>query len=570
MTQGGEDEWEVSFLVQYRDDGTNWNNFEVADGEAKRPLIVTVGGDNTASEAYTLVEDLPGLPNRQYRAVELQPRYDASGDLSASIVEGGGTFHTAYLTTYVHEPMTETVPPEGENTGEGVGTLETQPLADNALDGETPDGPEADYTTTATNTLQTTKVFAEKKWENYPEEDKTYDLPDVTLKVQYLKEPEAGVTVDAEYRANDANWTDVAGSDLDLSGATDEPGNAFREYDSWHAVWENLPVYLPGSYMPIVGEGESATTTPTQYRVVEVPGDGYIQVGVVEESKADENGAQVTTPGVQPPPLTGGQPEETPGAPSGDGKTYPLFLITNKPATTFTVGKVWNSAPAEAAGWDVVVGLYRNTDGTRDGAEEDKVLVDGKQVTCVLNTTDGLYYEFTGLEKYDEDGNLYTYYARELSVNGETVVDEAFRVTVDGEGIDFIVEHEDDPGNRKTTITNRVEGEIAVHKVWWDGNALNRPESVTVGLYRQDGEALEPVPKPGTDDHYTLMLSAPDWTGTFEDLDEYADGQKITYVVRELEEVEAPPVIEETPPGSQHPARGRRTGKASGEAAPAR
>lgn len=190
------------------------------------------------------------------------------------------------------------------------------------------------------------------------------------------------------------------------------------------------------------------------------------------------------------------------------------------------------------------MGLYRDTDGTRDGAEKDKVLVDGEQVTCVLNTTNGLYYKFTGLEKYDEDGNLYTYYARELSVGGIPVSGE--KVTVNGE--DFIVDYDD--STDKTTITNRVEGEIAVHKVWWDGNALNRPESVTVGLYRQDGEALEPVPKPGTDDHYTLMLSAPDWTGTFEDLDEYADGQKITYVVRELEEVEAPPVIEETPPAA--------------------
>ena len=66
---------------------------------------------------------------------------------------------------------------------------------------------------------------------------------------------------------------------------------------------------------------------------------------------------------------------------------------------------------------------------------------------------------------------------------------------------------------------------IQVTKAWKDGNNQDgkRPESVTVKLFADGKETGK-----------TLTLTkANNWTGSFTDLDEYKDGKKIEYTVKE-------------------------------------
>ncbi len=128
-------------------------------------------------------------------------------------------------------------------------------------------------------------------------------------------------------------------------------------------------------------------------------------------------------------PCAGGLSGRTP-----DG----TFTITNKPVIDFTVEKKWNGAPAAADDWTVTVQLYRSVNG---GAGEAV----GSEVALSKSTS--WKHTFPDLDKYDEYGNQYTYYAREVSVtvDGTTVAveNDAFQVTVSGEELDFAVDYDD-------------------------------------------------------------------------------------------------------------------------------
>lgn len=461
--------WKVEFLVQYREAGsTGWKTFLTQTAEGSVPLVVSVCGEDTDSLASYIVEDLPGMAGREYRAVELQPGYPA-GQPEAGVITGGGE-NDLYGATYQ------------ASYGEANPTI---------------DRDSGDCTTTVTNTLRTTKVYAEKVWSP----DRSEGLA-VHMELQYLKAPEDGEAVDAAYRAEAANWAEVPHSEIVLDGTVEDTGD-FREYCPWRAVWEGLPCCLPGSYL-------DSADAATEYRVVEAADNSFIQVGEPAQTTVGEDG---TTP------------------PRSGEEAYDLFTFTNLPATTYTVEKHWNSAPAAAQDWEVEVGLYRTTGSEKNGADTDRVLENGAPVTWRLSRAEGWTHTFTGLEKYDGmTGEPYTYYVRELAVEGQKVADG--RVSVGGDT--FIVICED--GETGTRITNRAEGQITVHKFWWDGGDPERPASVTVGLYIEEADGvLTPAFRPGTREHYSLELTAEDgWTAIFTDLPEYASGRKISYVVREL------------------------------------
>jgi hypothetical protein len=170
-------------------------------------------------------------------------------------------------------------------------------------------------------------------------------------------------------------------------------------------------------------------------------------------------------------------------------------------------------------------------------------------------------YTFDNLYK-NEDGNEIVYTIEEDGVdnyelisNAEVVDDEAtgdeFVVGGDEVGLDDddldgaegIVEGDDEIAGvddeateaediekgHIIALTNMHEPSIIsinVSKVWDDGNNLDgsRPDSVTVQLLA-NGEALEGK---------VLTLSeANGWVGTFADLPEYAEGEKIAYTVEE-------------------------------------
>lgn len=402
-------DWQVSFLIQQSSDGKNWAPVQAHDGDAKEDLVVTLYGTNDQSTVSTTVSGLPTVDKHgnqiTYRAREMQPN-------TTTVVSGEGkdtTFYNTYTVKY-----------EDENSH-----------------------------TTATNTLQPTKVRALKEW-NPGEADGDY--PSVVLTLQYQ--------VGAD------RWKTLC--TVTVNGEVDTTTRPYYEDEPWHAVWKDLPVALPGSMLDADGK--------TQYRVMETVPPGYIQESMEEPSAENEN----------------------------------TYTFTNVEAVSFTVTKRWHVEDPANEIQTVTVQLYRTTN-----AQEKNPDVDEKVATVDL--TGNSSHTFRNLAKYDPDGKLYTYYARETP-EWDDGYDVYYSDATDG-----------------TTIRNVGTTAIAVTKIWKDnGNAYGtRPENLTLTLQR----------KIATEDNWTMVEYAPPpvwtknndtWTCTYSGLP-YADanGNPYTYRVTE-------------------------------------
>ncbi len=174
------------------------------------------------------------------------------------------------------------------------------------------------------------------------------------------------------------------------------------------------------------------------------------------------------------------------------------YTITNShtPETTsLTVEKVWDDA--------------ENQDGKRPASVTVILLADGVETGAPvkLNEENEWTASFTDLDKYAA-GEEIVYTVAENKVEGYTA-------SVAYEGDTAIVT------NSYTPETTSVQ----VVKAWDDGNNKDgiRPEAVTVRLYANNQK---------TD--MTLELSAEGkWTGAFENLPVYEDGETINYAVKE-------------------------------------
>ena len=460
--EGGSDgTWKVDFLIQYRDkdDGAGIYETVKVDGE---PLIVSISSTELNQDTTT-VEDLPYVEGRQYYAFELEPGYTTDNVDKYICDENGGTFHIGYTVSYGDEN-----PVQG---GDG----------------------QADFITTATNTLGTTSVSVKKNWEpeTLPDGDQ---YPSVTMKVQY----KSGPTED--------DWEDLEGCTVTLNGS---------KTPAWEHTFEDLPKYYPGA------DGY-AEKRETQYRVVEAEGDGYVQKDVEVD---EENNT---------------------------------FTFTNKPVVDFTVTKQWNSVPAEAYNWKVTVGLYRTTEEVTDytslayDVEHMVTNENGQLLTVELYGPDNLTATFEDLDKYYMDETTgdcleYTYYVKELTVDGDKIDGTGFTKVVDGEDVKFTVDYTYAETGDAATVVNRVEGSLQVKKVWWDkGGDTARPEEITVGLYRFDKAAQDYVAVKDPDNLTLTLKEENGWQGTFENLPEYYSdgngdrGEKIQYAVYELDSEDNP------------------------------
>ena len=169
---------------------------------------------------------------RQYYAFELEPGYNPSDPAGSKVTKNGATpgnyHHNMYDASDEHE------------------------LKENG-----------DCTSTVTNTLRTTQVTAVKEWKPAGKEP----YPQVTLQLQY----QAGTD------ENDNEIWENMGAPVTLP-RTEGEGN------EWEYTWENIPLYHPDD--PSIETGE------TTYRVVELDGDGYVQVGDTEVGTAPDD----TTP----------------------------------------------------------------------------------------------------------------------------------------------------------------------------------------------------------------------------------------------------------------------------------
>ena len=155
------------------------------------------------------------------------------------------------------------------------------------------------------------------------------------------------------------------------------------------------------------------------------------------------------------------------------------------------VTKVWNDKD--------------NQDGIRPGSITVNLLADGDVVASAeLSAEGGWTHTFSGFD-VNKAGKAINYTVEEVAVP------DGYTASVSG-----------------LVITNTHETEttsVTATKIWDDNNNQDgkRPPSVTFELYANG----EPTGK-------NLVISGSSWTGTFTDLDKYANGQEIVYSVREV------------------------------------
>ena len=182
-----------------------------------------------------------------------------------------------------------------------------------------------------------------------------------------------------------------------------------------------------------------------------------------------------------------------------------------KPTTTYTVIKVWDDDGEEDRPKSITVQLYG--DETEVGEE---VILTSDDKDDVLSTAFGIEvwsYKWTDLSI---DYEKYT--VKEVKIGDEAVTDNKAN--------GYVISYVESDNGLRTTITNSLERiDIDVEKVWVGDSESDRPESITVELYK-NGETTE----------QTLTLSSEnDWSGSFTELAKYTGNTENVYTIEEIE-----------------------------------
>ncbi|UUV99534.1 Cna B-type domain-containing protein [Vagococcus luciliae] len=172
-----------------------------------------------------------------------------------------------------------------------------------------------------------------------------------------------------------------------------------------------------------------------------------------------------------------------------------IITNTHDPETTEIKGeKHWDDA--------------NNQDGKRPASIEVNLLANGKVIeTKTVTEKDNWKYDFTNLPKYHQ-GELIHYTVTENTVDG-------YSTTVNGTDLT----NHYTPGKTSVTVTKR-----------WEDNQNQdglRPNAISVQLYADGKESGEPVE----------LNDGNEWTYTWQDLAEKANGTTIKYTVKEINEV---------------------------------
>ena len=431
-------DWQTTLVVERSTDGVHWEEIPAASRE-------TVYGTNAENTSNTVTfSGLPAvtfdgqgnLQTYQYRVREVNT------DANQTVLKNDNEkFHSGYTVTYT------------------------------AAEGNNPH--------TVTNTLQTTTITAEKKWNDNP--DNGDNRPDsITLELQYLK---AGASLDA---AAETDWCSFAPQAVvTLNGETDADTEdlLYYESDEWTAVWEEVPVTMPGSATDKDGK--------TLYRVKEAVTGAYII----------ENEQKVTSDGT-------------------------AFTITNTPSVTPSVQKTWLGI-AEQNQKEVTVQLQRYT---TDSTQAESV---GSEVT--LNAQNSWQHTFAPQPKYDADGKLYTYTVVETKVGGQDAQDAA------KEGDFGIIYGRSPSDDYKLYVYNYKLGALQIVKDWADVDDVeNRPDDLTLTVERTTDQNPSGTTQWEKVEGLTWTWTKngqndAQWTITFDDLPLYdvATGAAYTYRVRE-------------------------------------
>ncbi len=198
-------------------------------------------------------------------------------------------------------------------------------------------------------------------------------------------------------------------------------------------------------------------------------------------------------------------------------KSVSGYAVTNTLKGTAAVSgtKNWLNIDPEYRPESITVELWRKAG---DASQVPVTYANGNIMTIVTNAAANWKYDFGTLDKYDENGTLYTYIVKETLIDQTPLENTDYQVS-SGDGYDIINEIREE-----TKIAVTVKGT----KVWVDNNDQYdmRPESITVNLLR-DGVKIDSAE----------VKEAADgtWTYEFKDLPKYdmSNGKLYAYTVTE-------------------------------------
>ncbi len=189
-----------------------------------------------------------------------------------------------------------------------------------------------------------------------------------------------------------------------------------------------------------------------------------------------------------------------------------------------TVNKVWedNSTQAQRRPETIVINVKAENADNND----PEAIID----TYELDTETETSHTFTGLKKYNSQGNEIIYTVEEQEKNPG---DLHFYTTSVG-----TVENTDE-NTKEVTITNTFEKpddttEVTVTKVWDDNNDEAQKRPVSINLQLKNGNAI--VKEQVVNVSNAVSGDTNTWQYTFTDVEKYnEDGQEIVYTVDETE-----------------------------------
>ena len=179
-------------------------------------------------------------------------------------------------------------------------------------------------------------------------------------------------------------------------------------------------------------------------------------------------------------------------------------VITGTQTDGYTITNTYTPETVEVAGtktWDD----NNDQDGKRPESITINLLKNGEVIdTKTVTAEDAWSWSFTDLPKFENHGTEIVYAIAEVAVEG-------YSATYDGYNV--------------TNSYTPEQTSITVTKAWADSDDADgiRPDTITIQLFAN-----------GEDTGKTLVLSAEDkWTGSFTELDKYADGEEIEYTIKE-------------------------------------
>ncbi len=186
------------------------------------------------------------------------------------------------------------------------------------------------------------------------------------------------------------------------------------------------------------------------------------------------------------------------------------FKIVNPKDTPDTVDisgkKTWDHGdnPVESQPKQIIVHLYQNG---------NKIHADMSAYNKVVTAEDNWTYTWTGLPKYDDDGEEYIYTIEEVAIPN-----------YNGVVTNYDIKNTYVP---PTTPPVDPETDVEVEKIWDDANDMDglRPNKILVQLYK-NGIAYKDVIELNRDNN---------WKYKWEALPKYEDDKRIDYTVREIE-----------------------------------